>query len=281
MKSQVFVSSGLIVLCYLATALGASTDKITIIVPQPGVQIVAGSPLQIEVAVSEGVHIKFMTIDGQDMTIPKPLSSPPFRFTVGVPKTSIGSKTIVATAITTDGESLESRPVVVNVMPGGPFADLNTSPRTLYFDYVGEQKRISVGVRNNGSMMEVDTSASYSPDDPTMLRITEPGVITACGIGSTQLQVRFQGLTASVQVHIRQSMRGDLTGDNQVDDRDLAVLSRSLGLAIVCPNDARDLNHDGKIDEQDVEIMKDLIRQQNEKNEKNRQHIRPSDGTTN
>ncbi len=256
----------LIILASIPFTLAAEpSHELEIVSPVAGASIISGTVLEVTVSVSTTLKIRMMTIEGQEMTIPQWITSPPFTFKVGIPRTIVGQKELIAKGITTEGLPVESAPVVVNVVTGGPFTDLNTSPRTLYFNYAGAEQRLSVGIRNNGSMMEVNSLALYTSANPAIAVSSRPGFITACSPGSTELHVQYQGFSVVVPIHVKQTIRGDLNADGHVDERDLAELSRFLGTNATCPDDARDLNHDGKIDEEDVEIMKHLIEEQKEK----------------
>jgi hypothetical protein len=51
---------------------------------------------------------------------------------------------------------------------------------------------------------------------------------------------------------------GDIDGDSDVDDRDVALLTEALGTSSEGLDDPRDLNHDGEINAQDLQIVENL-----------------------
>jgi hypothetical protein len=60
----------------------------------------------------------------------------------------------------------------------------------------------------------------------------------------------------------RVARAGDIDGDNDVDDRDVELLTEALGTPSEGLDDPRDLNHDGQIDDQDLQLLEN---QQNAK----------------
>jgi hypothetical protein len=56
----------------------------------------------------------------------------------------------------------------------------------------------------------------------------------------------------------RVARAGDIDGDSDVDDGDVALLTEALGTPSEGLDDPRDLNHDGQIDDQDLKIIEDL-----------------------
>jgi hypothetical protein len=51
---------------------------------------------------------------------------------------------------------------------------------------------------------------------------------------------------------------GDIDGDSDVDDRDVGLLTEALGTPSEGLDDPRDLNHDGQINDQDLQIVENL-----------------------
>jgi len=64
----------------------------------------------------------------------------------------------------------------------------------------------------------------------------------------------------------RVARAGDIDGDSDVDDRDVALLTEALGTPSEGLDDPRDLNHDGHINAQDLQVIENL--QKGKKGEK-------------
>src|SRR5207249_475323 len=107
--------------------------------------------------------------------------------------------------------------------------------------------------------------SSFTSADTSIATVDSHGLIIAVGPGRTVVTFRYKDQSKEIPVSVKKLIRGDLDGDDRITENDLHRLLGSVGMEATCPNDARDLNHDGKIDQGDVEIMKRLIAEQNEK----------------
>jgi hypothetical protein len=55
---------------------------------------------------------------------------------------------------------------------------------------------------------------------------------------------------------------GDLDGDNDVDGEDLLLLIDAIGSPVTGPDDVRDLNQDGSVNDVDLRILANLLARQ-------------------
>ena len=113
--------------------------------------------------------------------------------------------------------------------------------------------------------VSADTRVSYASSNTRVAAIVGVGGVRAVAPGLAIINVTFNGeprgaiLTKSVRVSVSVfEQRGDLDGDNDVDQDDLSILLKALNTLSTGPGDPRDLNADGKIDAVDARILTNL-----------------------
>ena len=82
--------------------------------------------------------------------------------------------------------------------------DIHTSPRSVRFLDIGESTVISGwGQNSDGSRGDLaGTLLTYVSSNPSVVRVTPDGMITAAQVGSTDIVVNYQGLSRSVPVTV-------------------------------------------------------------------------------
>jgi hypothetical protein len=173
----------------------------------------------------------------------------------------VGSVQITAFGIGGPGQVVFSTPVTIDVEPSAPITTLALNPANVRFSFVGQQLPLSVnGAFGDGTAGPVTQSSStiYRTSNPSVAVVDNRGVITATGGGSTTVTVSSGGLQAGAAVTVPITVRGDLNGDGKVDQDDVNVIVGALGTPVTKPTDARDLNKDGVINLADAQILVSL-----------------------
>lgn len=107
--------------------------------------------------------------------------------------------------------------------------------------------------------LSISSSVQYFSLDSSVARVFPGGKVIATGRGATKIIARIGEKETSSDVLVEGSgVRGDIDADGEVDDRDLQIIKYAIGLRPNVPEDARDLNRDGKIDALDLRILTTL-----------------------
>lgn len=192
----------------VSAALGVpevTTDKITITAPATGSVVVPGQTLRVSVSVASGSKFSAIQIIGEDIGISPPMESPPFSFVFTIPNEVIGPRKITALGISGPNKGAFSQPVVVDVERNTPLAGLNVSPSRIDFDFVGDQVNFSVlGQFSDGSQSDIAQSSktTFTTNDPTVATVSADGVVTAVGVGTTGILVKYGGKLVVVPVAV-------------------------------------------------------------------------------
>lgn len=159
------------------------------------------------------------------------------------------------------GGQVASQPITLVALPPGPLSRL-IGDRFQFLNYVGDQVFLSVSGEGSETLPVDWRFLTFSSDDPNIVTVTPQGLLIAQSPGNTAITIRYpQGggeLSAEVAVTVRGSTSGDIDGDGRVDDDDLNTLRSWFGHSATGANDARDLNHDGVIDERDLPLLEAL-----------------------
>lgn len=194
-------------------------------------------------------------------------TSAPFTVSVSAPTGVSGPVTLTGAAIDTSGIRLQTS-IPLLIVPALPVQAIQVDPGSILFPQSGQARTISVsGTLTDGSIVDVsaDTRVSYASSNTRVAAIVGVGGVRAVAPGLAIINVTFNGeprgaiLTKSVRVSVSVfEQRGDLDGDNDVDQDDLSILLKALNTLSTGPGDPRDLNADGKIDAVDARILTNL-----------------------
>jgi hypothetical protein len=116
------------------------------------------------------------------------------------------------------------------------------------------------GLFTDGALVDIteSTRITYRSQDPSVATVGSDGRVTAIGPGSsgtTKVVIGYEGKQVTVPISVPRSIEADLNGDGQVDIADLNVILSFLNTPASGPFDARDLDHNGMIDERDAQIL--------------------------
>src|SRR3984885_10662858 len=235
---------------------GQAPLKIT--APPTGATVNPGQTVSVHVAVEAGNSLSEMVVIGETpIGFSQALTSSPYQFMLSIPSSiRAGFYSLVASAIGPFAGDLESDPILIDVEPNGTISSLHVEPTTIQFGFVGEQMPVRV-IGMIGALMDITESSkvSYSSQDAGVAAVSTTGIITATGGGNTTIFVSASGIQASVPVSVPPALRGDLNGDGKVDQDDLNVILPALNTPATKPADARDLNRDGSINALDSRIL--------------------------
>ncbi len=113
-----------------------------------------------------------------------------------IPNNIIGPKKITALGIIGPGNGVFSESVVVDVEVPTPLTDLNVSPPRINFSHVGHQVNLTViGKFGDGTQSDITHSSNtnYQTQDATVATVSTDGVVTAAGVGTTGILVKYGG----------------------------------------------------------------------------------------
>lgn len=190
------------------------------------------------------------------------ITGPPFTYDIDVPANiNAGRYLITAYALVSGPPAVAKCPYwYVNVTGSNAIDSLSVQEQSIRFHYIGERKTISVF----GAVVGAWTDLAGSPEllfqsSDNAVVGTRPGAtIIATGAGKAQVAIVFRNFTKVINVQVDSGGRGDLNGDGLVDTDDINILNMFLNTQTNISNDARDLNHDGKIDALDARILTTL-----------------------
>ena len=180
--------------------------------------------------------------------LPIPLTTPP-----GVYK-------ITAAANDEHGSFVASAPILVTVERTDLPTAISGYPNLIRLRFVGDSTPWTImGTFGDGLHVELTRSSllQIQSENPKVAMVID-GTVQAIGSGQTVIRVRYGSAALAIPVKVPASIRGDLDGNGIVDESDLSVILDALGWDANGPNDARDLDHDGKITELDAQLLKTL-----------------------
>lgn len=236
-------------------------DKIKIMAPANGTVVAPGQHLTVSVQVAPGSAYTAVQVIGENIGITTPLVRPPYEFTLTVPNNIIGPKKITALGITGPGMGDFSQSVAVDVETSVSIVALEIDPPRLSFRFPGDQLNLLVmGKFSDGTGADVTASshATYKSNNTGVATVDGRGVVTAVGVGTAGINVRYGTQSVSVPVAVPQTVNGDLNGDGVVDQDDVNIILDYLNSPANGPADARDRNHDGVIDILDAQQLATL-----------------------
>lgn len=242
----------------------AQSTQLTIVSPSNGANYSVGSTIQITAIANDPSRFRSVVLGASGLEAkPEAIQKPPYTFILTIPADfSPGALKLVAIGLNNDGAIEFSKPALINI-DASPSTDQSVAilefiPSGISFFYVGEQTQVPVYAKfTDGSSIMVNRSTRFrvSSDNPSVATINSDGVVTAVGPGTANLVASFGGGSAIAPVVVPNNIRGDFDGNGIIDSNDINILKTYLNTIANGPNDARDLNHDGKIDALDLRIL--------------------------
>lgn len=246
---------GFFLFCGLAGQAGA--QQVTITSPSSGTMYTPGSTINVTANVTGGTVLG-VRIGVQDIGTSAYQLAPPYFLSLTVPSGIVGPRTLFAMGLVANNTAVFSSPVTIDIELSTPPTAITFQQQLVAFGYVGDQERIGVTATfADGSTMDISksTELSFTSGNNSLVSVDSSGLMTALGVGNTSVTATFGPLTATLQTVGPTGVRGDLNGDGFVTQDDLLRLQTMLGETPTGPNDARDLNGDGKIDSLDVQAL--------------------------
>jgi Dockerin type I domain/Bacterial Ig domain len=239
-------------------------SSLSITSPQDGTKVQPGSIVNVVVEAQAGLSIESVIVSGDGPINPAGATgSSPFKLILQIPQNiAAGIYHLTALGVMGPGKGVYSAPISIIVDEGDQISAIQADPRGLRFRFPGEMLGLRViGTRSNGSLAFLTNSSkiAYSSANPEIASIDSEGHAIGRSAGKTTIIISYFNQTVRVSASIPKLIPGDLNGDGVVDKWDLAILQRYLNTRATCPTDARDLNHDGKIDALDARILVTLF----------------------
>jgi hypothetical protein len=246
-----------ILVMLFASVSVARAQQVAITSPASGSVYSPGSTINVTANVTGG-SVLAVKIAAQDIgTAPFQVTAP-YSFSFVVPAGIVGPRNVFAAGLIADETAVFSPVITVDIEPGTAPTSISFQQPLVAFGYVGEQQRIGVTATfADGSTLDVSksTQLSFTSGNTSLVSVDTTGLITGLAPGNTTVTATFGTATATLQTVGPTTVEGDLNGDGLVTLDDLLFLESMVGQPPTGPNDARDLNGDGKIDNLDVQAL--------------------------
>jgi hypothetical protein len=132
------------------------------------------------------------------------------------------------------GNGVFSQSVVVDVENPTPLTGLDVTPPRINFRHVGDRVNLTaIGTFGDGTESDITHSSntSYQTNDATVATVGTDGVVTATGIGTTGILVKYGGQLVPVPVSVTETFAGKPGSPNCHGDSVSALAQRYGGLA--------------------------------------------------
>ena len=237
----------------------AQSPVLQITAPSPGSVVSPGQQLNVTVTAAQGATLGAVFVVAQNLGSSTVLTSAPFVYSFDMPTSGFtGPLTLTAVGVTGLGTLVFSTAVVISVERLMPPSTLTATPPKIAFAFAGQQLGLLIsGVYSDGTIADLTHSPNilYKSGDTSVVQVGVDGTVTAVGAGSTQVTAYYGQLSIVVSTTVPKMVRGDLNGDGKVDQDDLDILLDALNQWATGPFDARDLNGDGVINALDARIL--------------------------
>jgi hypothetical protein len=207
----------------------AVSSTITITSPISGTVVVPGQTLQVSVSARTG--FKAIQVIGEDIGITPPQQTPPYSFVITIPNNIIGPKQVTALGIVGPESGVFSQSVIVDVEVQTPLTHLNATPSRVNFNFVGDQVNLTViGQFSDGTEADITRSSktTYQTNNATVANVNSGGVLTATGVGTTGILVKYGGAVAAVPVAVRAAFAGT-PGSADCQGKSVSALAQRYG----------------------------------------------------
>lgn len=234
----------------------------TLLITAPSNNAVTEPGKKVVVQVSSdkmGPVVIVSTVPGVEM---QDKDDPPYVFTISIPQsTKPGRYTITAFANSGTANPIVSRPIDIVVNSPG-LRCVEVKPREAVLPYVGARVAFQAIAETPDGMklvlMGENPQLAVTSQNPSVVRVDDGGVLTAIDVGKTTVDVTCGTASKKIAVTVIAGTAGDLNGDGSVDQEDVNLLLGFLNTQALVANDARDLNHDGRIDALDARLLTTL-----------------------
>jgi hypothetical protein len=245
----------LVLVC--ASASVARAQQLAITSPASGTVYSPGSTITVVASVTGG-SVLGVKLAAQDIGASPFQTTAPYSFSFAVPTGIVGPRNVFAAGLIADETAVFSPIITVDVEPAAAPTSMRFQLPLVAFGYAGQQQRIGViATFADGSSLDVtnSTQLKFASGSPTLVSVGATGIMTALAPGNGTVTATFGSATATLQTVGPTTIKGDLNGDGFVTVDDLYLLENMLGSTPTGPNDARDLNGDGKINNLDVQVL--------------------------
>ncbi len=186
-----------------STPVKILNSGLTISEPAKGATVQTGETVTVKVAPSADVSVGRVLLMGSDVVALD--STAPFDFQLLIPKTSLGTLSLVA--LGTDGSTLaQSQVVSLTVTTPSNLESIQVQPNDMYLFSSGDTGSIYVsGQFDDGferRMSGADTGTFYTSTDETIAKVSADGVVTAMAQGDAGIIVNSGGFTETVYVTV-------------------------------------------------------------------------------
>lgn len=224
--------------------------QLCVISPVDGSVFAPGDTFPVTVVTAPGVAFE----NGVGVTghsSPGLLYVPPYQFQVQVPASSrVGKGSIAAIGSSAPGEVVYSPSVTIFIEHPGDPVQLRVVPSQNEFSSPGEQVHLAeLGTFSDGKTFDLTLSSltTFTSSDPDVASVDRTGIVTSIGPGNATIKVQYRDREVDVPVSVPKAMPGDLNGDGLVDKQDLNLILDVLNEPANQPYDNRDMNKDGMI----------------------------------
>jgi hypothetical protein len=179
---------------------------------------------------------------------------------VKIPNTDLGLATLRVQAADKAGGKLETSFGIV-IQPPAPAQSLKVRAELLDFLRVGGKQLLDVqGVFPDGVNRDVRLyNTTYEMLNLQVATVDAKGLVTGIAPGVTTVTIRHGSLSTTLPVKVGVfEKRGDLDGNQRIDQNDVNIVTAAIGTPPTGPGDPRDLNNDGQINADDEQQVRTL-----------------------
>ncbi len=257
-----------------APVYAQTSEKLIIVLPAENTVVHRGDTIKIVVDPGEDVSMKGVAILSPLFEEPHLkqksfftfLMKHPFTFNLKIPDDArAGTYPIAAMGRTEDDQLLQTEvSIKVKVEMTESFTSIEAAPKKALLTYKGNTRDIEVyGTFGKDDHATLDDLQYLCETSDSAIVAVLPGDgchVAATGNGVATIRVAAGHVTDTVTINVEMSIRGNYTHDGVIDMEDVnrMMLFIQLHQTPSPTGDDRDLNSDGKIDEQDLAILKTL-----------------------
>jgi hypothetical protein len=186
----------------------AATGTVRIVSPADGTVVSSGDLVTVEVVGEDGfVPQTVLALGGGSA---ERSSDAPFTLQFKVPSEALGPLRLFAIGIDADGETVLSDDVVLNVRTSAAIEAVRIITQDPFLFGAGARQQLfSLGRFNDGVSRDITTRATgtvYRTSNPSIVTVSDEGVITAVGAGIATVAVQNGGRQDSVSVTVRKNV---------------------------------------------------------------------------